>query len=280
MLEGYIVDCLTIESTAMRRSEDDLFGSEEARMDSWSLPRQQSLPEIVETRIIDLIHRGDLKPGDRLIELDLSKKLGVSRAVLREALRMLEIKYVVVSRKGRGTFVTALATDQFIKVSVLRATLEGTAARLVVERLTPEMMFDLNERVRKMERAAAGGRVMEWRQLDWQFHESICVMADNTYLLAAWRSISNLIKLYIMNHPDHDKEKSLVRSNHQALLDALASGDPERAEHTFKRNMLRRVFVVYGRPVPKAFSSILDDSDSEDDFEMQKKLDSRPRKKK
>ena len=249
-------------------------------MDSWSLPRQQSLPEIVETRIIDLIHRGDLKPGDRLIELDLSKKLGVSRAVLREALRMLEIKYVVVSRKGRGTFVTALATDQFIKVSVLRATLEGTAARLVVERLTPEMMFDLNERVRKMERAAAGGRVMEWRQLDWQFHESICVMADNTYLLAAWRSISNLIKLYIMNHPDHDKEKSLVRSNHQALLDALASGDPERAEHTFKRNMLRRVFVVYGRPVPKAFSSILDDSDSEDDFEMQKKLDSRPRKKK
>ncbi|MCW2238825.1 GntR family transcriptional regulator [Azospirillum canadense] len=225
--------------------------------ESWRLPEQRSLPDIVAERIIQAIRSGELKPGDRIVEVALAKRLGVSRAPLREALKTLGARGLVESWRNRGTFVTSLTNESAVQVIMMRANLEGFAARIVASTLTDAMLADLEARTREMERVGKSGDAMAYRNLDWGFHERLCILAGNEYLLGAWRSISSLVWLFLLSHPDHERAVPRVINNHELMLAALASRDPDVAERTFRGVILRSGFRRYGMDIPPAFTAIV-----------------------
>ena len=222
---------------------------------AWTLPQQRSLPEVVAERIVEAIRSGQLAPGDRIVELTLARELGVSRGPLREALKVLEANHLVESRRGRGTFVTRVSDDDLVRMVTLRANLEGFAARFVATRFTDAVDSALSELLGQSTRAAHDGRTSDWRDLDWRFHETVVAAADNGFLLAAWRSIGNLVRLFLHTHPVFETAVGATLSNHDTLLEALRSGDPDQAEHAFRSVILASAFRRFDRPPPRALAA-------------------------
>lgn len=240
-----------LAGTAMRLEADTDGGG------VWSLPEQRSLPEIVADRIVQAIRVGELRPGDRIVELQLSRKLGVSRAPLREALKTLAASGLVETRRNRGSYIRSVGYEDAIDMVALRANLEGFAARIVASTLTEEMLSDLAHRTREMEAVGKSGDAVRYRQLDWQFHEHLCVLSRNEYVLAAWRRISSLVWLFLLSHPDHAHAVPRVVNHHEMMLAALAARDPDRAERTFRGIILRSAFMRYGMAVAPAFVDLV-----------------------
>lgn len=202
--------------------------------DVWSLPPRVSLPEFVARRFLQAVHSGALAPGERIIEANLASRLGVSRGSLREALKTLEAERLVERRSGRGMFVTEVSVDRALQMIVMRATLEGLAARLLAARASPALIAPLEEQHRRIRESAAAGRTAEWRDLDWQFHEMVCEASGNEFLHRSWVSISNLVRMFLHRHPSYEREAGDVLRNHDRLLAVLRAGDPDKADATFR----------------------------------------------
>ncbi len=200
----------------------------------WALPERVSLPDFVTQRFLDALRAGALTPGERIIEASLAKKLGVSRGPLREALKTLEAERVVERRAGRGMVVAEVSVDRALQMIAMRAMLEGLAARLVAARYTAAVGAPLIEQHRLIRESAEAGRTGEWRDLDWRFHEMVCEASGNEFLLRAWVSISTLVRLFLHHHPAFEREAGDVLRNHDRLLAALRSGDPDLADATFR----------------------------------------------
>jgi DNA-binding GntR family transcriptional regulator len=219
-------------------------------MDTLALPRPPALTEIVAERLVTAIQDGTLKPGERLVEMQLAARLGVSRAPLREALKALEASGIVESRRGRGTYVREVTAEEAEHVLAVRAVLEGLAARLYAVSATPAMIEELAGLNERIEEAAGAGESAEWRRLDWSFHEQICVFSGNPFLLNAWRSLSNLVRIFLLRHEGYLTDMPAVLANHRAVLKAIRDRDPDRAEKLFRGTILRSGYARLARPIP------------------------------
>jgi DNA-binding GntR family transcriptional regulator len=231
-----------------------------AANETWALPPQRSLPEIVAERLMEAIRAGTLKPGERLVETSLASRLQVSRGPLREALKALEANHLVESRRGRGTYVRAVRPDEVAQMVAVRAMLEGLAARLVALNATPPMIEQLERLHRRIEIAARAGETAEWRDLDWSFHELVCTHSRNAFLLASWRSISNLVRIYLHQHPSYVTNIESILANHASFMAAIKSKDPDRAEAVFSTTILKTGFARIGMEVPSSLAVYVDPS--------------------
>lgn len=217
----------------------------------WTLPPRASLAETLAARMVEAMRAGELAPGERIIEATLAARFGVSRGPLREALKSLEAEQLVERRPGHSPRVRTVSPDEAAQMVVMRATLEGMAARLVAARCTPPLLAELEAQHQRIRVAALGGRTAEWRDEDWRFHEMVCRQAGNEFLLRAWLSMSNLVRLFLHRHPAFEREGQGVLLNHDRLLGALAARDPDRAEAVFRQVILESGFSGLGlRPPP------------------------------
>ncbi len=225
----------------------------------WGLPEQQSLPELVEARIVGAIRSGELKAGERIVETLLAKKLNVSRGPLREALRSLEANRLVFTVRGKGTYVAEVSREDLIRMVGVRAVLEGFAARLVAARCAhePDVIAQLDASMQALERAEAGNDAMILRDVDWQFHELVCVLSDNPFLHESWHSISSLVRLYQQSNENYDMKSGSIVEHHREFVDALSAGDPDYAEATFRRIIVESAFAWLQLPVPEPMKSMV-----------------------
>jgi len=219
--------------------------------DNWTLPQRVPLAETLALRLVEAMRSGEFPPGARINEATLAARFGVSRGPLREALKALEAERLVEREPGKSPRVATISPDQAAQMVVMRATLEGMAARLLAARATAEQLAELEAQHRSIVTAALAGRVAEWRDADWHFHELVCRHAGNEFLLRAWLSMSNLVRLFLHRHPAFEHAGQGVLANHDHLLAALHSGDPDRAEAEFRRVILESGFRRLGvKPPP------------------------------
>jgi DNA-binding GntR family transcriptional regulator len=219
------------------------------------LERPSSLPKLIADKIMESIRDGQLLSGEKIVELQLAKRLNISRAPLREALKSLAAVGVVELRPNKGTYVSDFSIPKVEQLVVMRAAIEGLAARIVASKMTPDMLFTLEKRLADINSASVKGDLVAWRELDWRFHEEVCVMSDNIYLLSSWRSISDLVRIFVNSHPGFVANATSILANHELMLQVLASGDPEHAESTFRDIILTSGFKRLKRKVPPAFST-------------------------
>jgi DNA-binding GntR family transcriptional regulator len=225
---------------------------------NWAVAPQRSLPEAVAERVTEAIRIGALRPGQRIIEKTLAQQLGVSRGPLREALKSLEANHLVETRRARGTYVAQPTPAQLMEMVAVRAALEGLAARLVAGNATPDVIAQLKRQHVAIRKEATAGRADRWRDLDWQFHELVCKLSGNEFLLRAWQQHSNLIRLFLHNHFAYDRDVESVLHNHEDFIDALSSQNPDRAEAVFRAAILKSGYSGVNAPVPEALAGLID----------------------
>jgi len=169
----------------------------------------QSMRDMAYSAIREAILRGQLKPGDRLLESEIARQMGISRAPVREAIRQLASEGLVVSHSHRGSFVIDLSPDDLWEIYTLRAAIESLAVRLVAEQVTPQTVLLLQQAVTDMAQAARQGDLQRVADLDIAFHETLCRLSGHSRLLETWLSMIVQIRIFIdlthaLYHPIED----------------------------------------------------------------------------
>ena len=223
------------------------------------LDRPPSLTEAVMERLSHAIVTGQLKPGQRLIENDLSATLGISRAPLREAMRALANNGLIELRRGRGAVVASPSDDDMEHMVLFRALIEGTAARLIASRRDPEVIARLAAILEKMAQVRKQRDQLGFLNCLWKFHATICASSGNPFLVQAWNVASNLTKLYMhraIATINHDEQ--LV--NNGAILNSLRNDSPGQAEQVTRGLLIRVAYAILKRPVPSALKDYVDEA--------------------
>jgi DNA-binding GntR family transcriptional regulator len=194
------------------------------------------LREDIRDHLIDDILNGRLAPGDRIVETRIAQRFGVSQAPVREALRDLELFGFVVSSPFRGTQVRKISTEELLEIYPIRAALEGVAARAAAVRIDPATLDRLQELIGVMREAAARDDHRAEADADHNFHHAIVKASGNHMLEHVWQtmrlSITTCLTTSITHRSLHE-----IAERHVAVVDALRSGDPDRAEAAVRRHI-------------------------------------------
>jgi DNA-binding GntR family transcriptional regulator len=195
-------------------------------------------------RIVDL----RLPPGSTLREDELMREMGIGRTPLREAVKRLALEHLVEVRPRRGTVVTGVDAQDIACFAEVRAQLEAHAARLAAQRLTPEDRAAADLLAADLARAP-GQDAAELMRLDERIHRFAWRATGNPYLEATLESYWALSLR--VSHLVLDRVPSLPGAVHEhaMLLDALLSGDGDRAEAVMREHVVafeRQVLEAIG----------------------------------
>ncbi|MBC7284254.1 FCD domain-containing protein [Hoeflea sp.] len=201
--------------------------------------RTSSLTGALERELEHLILTGELKPGERLNEIQLSARFGTSRGPLREATRTLEAKGLVDAIRNRGVFVRSISPEEALEIYDIRAALFGLAGRLLTDMITDAMLIKLNEFLDQMDEIAQQRDFDRYYPVNLQFHDFLIRSTNNKTLAREYKSLVN--KLHLCRARGLVQAGGLAVSNHEhrEMVDALASGNRERAQEAFFRHVER-----------------------------------------
>jgi len=233
---------------------DDLGGGADGA--SIELQRVRKAYEQVADQLRDLIVRGEVKPGDRLPnEAALSSDMGVSRATVREALRVLTAESLIRTTKGKtgGSFVVLPTADnisaflgsnisllsQAQRVSLdefleLREMLEVPAARLAAQRRSAA---DIEALELAIPDDTTGRGIEEQFIQNRDFHSAVVETCGNTLLLIATQPVFSVLQTHLQRSNLRQKFLDQVVTDHRAIAAAIADGDPDAAGAEMHRHL-------------------------------------------
>jgi DNA-binding GntR family transcriptional regulator len=203
----------------------------------------RSLKHDVYAAIVARIHRGELRPGDRVSEADVAARLGISRAPVREALSLLAYEGLIVRKPRSGNFIAELTQQDIEDIREARVLLEGHAARRACLRITGEDAAELRALIAAMATAAVDPVDPDhWTtaaSLNAQFHLTVARIAGNRVLERLWRVLDPLAWLLApatRTNWEHSPNDLVAR--HELLLNALLEGDPDKAQAAFAAHIM------------------------------------------
>jgi DNA-binding GntR family transcriptional regulator len=159
-----------------------------AEVASTALQNQKSASAVVADTIRRAILRGQFVPGQPMPQEEIAKQFKVSRAPVRDALRQLESEGLIVQHPNRGAEVAKLTTDNLQEIFLIRESLESTALRHAVPKMTDG---DLAKAEEVLDRIDADPDPTHMAELNWEFHEAIYRAADLPRLLGLARTLNN-----------------------------------------------------------------------------------------
>jgi DNA-binding GntR family transcriptional regulator len=190
----------------------------------------RSMQNIVFDTLRDEVLSGALKPGDMLNTLTLSKRMGVSRTPLREALNRLASIGLVENEPHRGFFVRKLSVDQILEIYYIRAALSGACTRLATRNISTEDIRKLTILCDEMETSLSAQNHKRMLKENFEFHNIIFKAAKAPRLEALvvqYFQMSDQYRALALELPGRYDE---VCMEHREILEALKAGDPARAE--------------------------------------------------
>lgn len=216
--------------------------------------RTSSLTLAMERELERLILNGELKAGERLNEIQLSRQFGVSRGPIREAAQSLTARGLTESVRNRGVFVRAVPVSEALEIYDLRAAIFGLAGRLITDRMTDDILHDLQDFVRRMDAYAADRNFDSYYPVNLEFHGYLIDRTGSATLRREYYSLVNKIHLCRAKSLVHAGGLSVSNQEHRDMVDALASGDKLRAQESFFRHVerARRRFEIATKDEPRA----------------------------
>ncbi|WP_376874399.1 GntR family transcriptional regulator [Albirhodobacter sp. R86504] len=179
------------------------------------------------TLILEAIDGGLYRPGDRLVESELADRFGVSRTPIREALQRLETQSML-ARDGRSLIVASLDHNQLAELYVVRAELEGLAAKLASRHATPEEVKVLRDMV--TEDRAHIGNPQALSRANRRFHKQIHLASHNRYLVQQLDLVHRSMALLASTSLAAEGRGETALAEHKAIVDAIGAGDGEAAQ--------------------------------------------------
>jgi DNA-binding GntR family transcriptional regulator len=186
--------------------------------------------------VLEAIDQGEFRPGDRLVESELAERFGVSRTPIREALQRLETQ-AVLARDGRSLVVSSLDHDQLGELYVVRAELEGLAARLAAQHAAPEEVRVLWDMVRKDREVVDRPELLA--RANRRFHRQIHLASHNRYLVQQLEMVHRSMALLASTSLAAEGRGAQALEEHEQIVRAIEARDGEAAEAAIRAHISR-----------------------------------------
>ena len=192
------------------------------------------LRDVVFNTLRQAILTGELKPGERLMEIHLANKLGVSRTPIREAIRKLELEGLVTMIPRRGAEVAQITEKSMSDVLEVRRAVDALCVELACERITDRELEALKEACKGFEEAVNSGDVKKIAQADVAFHDIIVRATGNQRLVQLVNTLSEQMYRYRFEYiKDVSQHQSLVEE-HSVIYESLLKKDKQTASEAAK----------------------------------------------
>lgn len=185
------------------------------------------LRDVVFRTLRQAILHGELKPGERLMEIHLAERLGVSRTPIREAIRKLELEGLVVMIPRRGAVVASITEKDLKDVLEVRRTLELLACEVACERITPELLEELKGAKEEFGRLKETEDVNRLAAVDVKFHEIIYVATGNDRLISILNNLREQMYRYRLEYLKDRSSRERLDKEHQEIYLGIKNGDKE-----------------------------------------------------
>jgi DNA-binding GntR family transcriptional regulator len=192
-------------------------------------PKHGSTTDAVTDALREAILDGSLPPSSWLREDELAQQLRVSRTPVREALRRLSDEHLTVRSAHRGSMVAPMSLDDVLAVYAVREALEALAARMSAARQPPGIIDQLLGVHTRMAAAVEREDYAVARQLNFEFHRILRDGAGNSYLQRFLIQVEHAVRRFSGSTLDSRERAQEVLKEHQEIIEAVASGDPELA---------------------------------------------------
>lgn len=203
---------------------------------------REQVPKVpLRNRIVDAVRdaifRGDLEPGQALVEADLASDLGVSRGPIREALRTLAKDGLVQTVSYQGTRVRSLSQRDIEEVYSLRSLHETFAIKRIIDRGAHHRSDELWRDYDEMVQAGEAGDLRTLNSADERFHRTIILLADHAMLVEIWTTLSMRVRqiMALRNRTNPDLRE--VARNHIRIIEAIERGDAVEASSLIRRHV-------------------------------------------
>lgn len=203
----------------------------------YNLNQLMPLREIVFNTLRQAILKGQIKPGERLMEVHLANQLGVSRTPVREAIRMLELEGLVIMEPRKGARVAEIERQDLNDVLELRRGLEELAIQKACERITQDELG-------RLERAADEFSALVYTEdgeqpnltalaeADVCFHDVIYEATHNRRLVQLLNNLREQMYRYRMEYMKDTASRKLLDQEHKQICAAIRSGDVDQARQS------------------------------------------------
>jgi phosphonate utilization transcriptional regulator len=194
-----------------------------------TLLQTSSLSSVVQSELERMILSGELPPGEKLTEMALAARLGVSRGPLREAFRMLEEAGLVRTEKNRGVFVRDLPVEEAIEIFDLRAAMDELVGRRLAAGIAAAALKEIRGLVDQMEQAVKVKDTDAYHLLNLRFHDRLVELAGNRKLTDVYRKLIKELSLFRRRNLSDAGLMPVSVGQHRQIVKAIAAGDAEAA---------------------------------------------------
>ena len=209
----------------------------EKRLAPIRLDSYQPVREVVCETLRDAIRKGVLKPGERLMEIQLADELGVSRTPVREAIRKLELEGYVIMMPRRGTYVANLSIRDVNEVFEIRTSLDSLASGLAAERITDEELEHLQRLLVAIGGYIEQGDMDKIVETDTEFHDLLYTASRNTRLTGIIFNLREQLTRFRTASMSYPGRLRATLEEHRRIVEAIAQGDVKEAQAASEYHM-------------------------------------------
>lgn len=202
------------------------------------------LRDVVFNTLRQAILTGELKPGERLMEIHLAEKLGVSRTPIREAIRKLELEGLVTMVPRRGAEVAQITEKSMRDVLELRRALDALCAELACDRITEEEKQKLRRACDQFEDATKTHDTKVIAEADVALHDIIIHATENERLINLIQNLSEQMYRYRFEYIKEESKHAQLVEEHRIIYQSIINRDKETAAQMAKLHVDNQEAVI------------------------------------
>lgn len=202
------------------------------------------LREVIFNTLREAIIVGELKPGERLMEVQLSEKMGVSRTPVREAIRKLELEGLVNMIPRKGAHVADLSVKDIIDVLEVRASLDGLATSLSASRITDDELKELKHIQTQFAQYVEKGNLHGLVKKDVEFHDIIYRSSRNEKLIQIANNLREQVQRFrVIYLKDYSSTQEIIRE-HMDIYESLNNRDSQAAQKIAQQHIKNQEMAI------------------------------------
>ena len=211
------------------------------------------LRDVVFNTLREAILKGELKPGERLMELQLAAKLGVSRTPIREAIRMLEQEGLAVTIPRKGAEVAKMTEKDMEDVLQIREALDELAAKIACEQISEEQLEELVATMHEFEESTKTDNVKKIAEADVKFHDIIYQstgnpklvnMLNNLRLNQVLNNLREQIYRYRVEYLKDENNYPTLMKEHKDIVEGLVRKNKTQVTETMHQHVKNQAVAV------------------------------------
>lgn len=202
------------------------------------------LRDVVFNTLRQAILKGELAPGERLMEIQLAVRLGVSRTPIREAIRKLELEGLVLMIPRKGAEVAKISEKSLRDVLEVRRSLEELAIELACQRMLPDAVEELEQRQEEFKNAVLNGNPMEIAETDEAYHDVIYKGTCNDRLIQMINNLREQMYRYRLEYIKDEDKRQILLLEHDHILEAVRRRKVEEAKEAMREHIDNQEITV------------------------------------